>query len=101
MEKGIKREKGLEISRKKIEYLRAGGGREQEGNIKLHDIDVLRVNAFKYLGSTGNEDGGENIEIGRRINVSWHGWRKIIDVLCDRWILRWTPVHHGTTGDTL
>ena len=73
MEKGIGREKGLKISRKKIEYLRAGGGRKQERNIKLHDIDVLRVNAIKYLGSIVHKDGDENIEIGKIINVPWHG----------------------------
>ena len=37
-------------------------GKEQKGNIKLQDIDVPRVNAFKYLGSTVQDDGGEGME---------------------------------------
>ena len=38
------------ISRK-TEYLCAGGGRKQERNVKLQDIDEPKVNALKYEGS--------------------------------------------------
>ena len=56
-------ERGTKISRKKTEYLCDGGRKIQEGNIRLQDIDVLRVKAFKCLGSTVQDDGGEVAEV--------------------------------------
>ena len=57
--------------------------------MKLQDIEVPKVNAFKYLESIAQDDGGADIEIGRRISAAWHGWRKITGVLCDRRVSNW------------
>ena len=75
----------MKISRKKTEYLCIAGENEQEGDIKLQGVDVPRVNALKYLGSTVQKDGHAHVEIGGRINVVWYGWKKITGVfLCNR-----------------
>ena len=39
---------------------------------------------FKYLGSTVQEDGGEQREVASRISVGWNSWRKVSGVLCDK-----------------
>ena len=46
-----------------------------------------KVNVLKYLGSTVQDDGSEDVEVGKRISAAWHGWRKIIGVLYDRRVL--------------
>ena len=53
------------------------------GSMKIQGETVTRMKMFKYLGSTVQEDGGAEKEVGKRIQVGWNGWRKMIGVLCD------------------
>ena len=78
-EKGIERERSEDQSEEDRVPMRWGRKR----TFKLQDIDIPRVNALKYLGSTVQDDGGEDIEV-ERISAAWHGWRKITGIICDR-----------------
>ena len=71
MKKGI--ERGMKISRKKKEYLCAGGGRKQEGISNCRISMCQRVNTIKYLGSTVRDDDGKDIEVGRRMQLGMGG----------------------------
>ena len=51
----------MKIIQKKTKYLCAEEGRKQERN-----INVPRVNAFKYLGSTMRDVIGKDIEVGKK-----------------------------------
>ena len=58
---------GIKVSRQKTEYLCAGTGNFRPGSIKMQEDEVPRVQEFKYLGSTVQEDGGTEREIAKRI----------------------------------
>ena len=98
-------ERGMKISQKKTEYLCAGGRREQEGNIKLQNTDVPRVNTCKYLSAAVQDNGGEKIEIGRRISAAWHrveeNYRYNMRQKGPKLGKRKNPHHDGATGDAL
>ena len=69
----ILEERGMKITQRRPSTYALGEKRTRR-NIKPQDIDVPKANAFKYLGSIVQDDGGEDIEIGRRIGAAWHGW---------------------------
>ncbi|XP_063590605.1 uncharacterized protein LOC134767524 [Penaeus indicus] len=62
------------------EYLCIGGGKKEEGTIRIGDVQVNRVKDFEYLGSTVQEDGGTEQGIARRIQSGWISWKKITGV---------------------
>ena len=45
---------------------------------------MQRVNQFKYLGSTVQDDGGSEAEVAKRIQAGWNNWRKVTGILCDK-----------------
>ena len=75
-------ERGLEISRKKTEYLRCN--EHQDAEINLLGETVKRVNTFTYLGSTLAEDGELDAEVTYRVPSGWKNWKRVFGVLCDR-----------------
>ena len=75
---------GLKGSREKSEYLRMQAGHRHEGEIDFRGFKLKRVRAFKYLGSTLQEDGGTSREVERRIAAGWHAWRNILGILCNK-----------------
>ena len=87
----------MTISQKQNEYLCITGENEQDGGIKLQRYDVLWVNTFKYFGTTVQKDGDEHIQVGRRINAAWHGWKKITGILRDRRAPSW--IWFGRRGE--
>jgi len=50
--------------------------------IKLQVVDIPKVTIFKYLGSTVQEYGSSNVEIGRRIKAGWYACKKVNGILC-------------------
>ena len=77
--------RGLRISRTKTEYMRCSHQVQgQQRGIRLGGEDIKTVGCFKYLGSTMVVDGGEELEITRRIQAGWKNWRDVSGVLCDR-----------------
>ena len=73
----------MKVSRSKTEYLFVNGGNDKE-IVKMEDTKVSKVKEFKYLGSTMQESGSCEREIKRRVQAGWNGWRKVIEVICDR-----------------
>ena len=45
---------------------------------------MLRVKDFKYLRSTVQESGGCEREVKKRVQEGWNGWRRVLEVICDR-----------------
>ena len=56
---------------------------EQGETIQLENIDLKRVNEFRYLGST-LDSAGMDKEIKQRVQAGWKNWRSISCVICDR-----------------
>ena len=75
-------ERGLEVSRKKTEYLQTGGA--ELGTFYIQGEKVKRVDHFKYLGTVVSADGSCEEEVRRRVQAGWQNWRRASGVLCDR-----------------
>ena len=73
----------MPVSRQKTEYLCAGGGAMEVRSVKMQGKTVMKTKVFKYLGSTVQEDGGTEDEVGKKIQAGWNNWRKVTGVLCD------------------
>ena len=70
------KDRGMPVSRQKTEYLCAGGGAMEVRSVKMQGKTVMRTKVFKYLGSTVQEDGGTEDEVGKKIQAGWNSWRK-------------------------
>ena len=75
--------RGMKVSRSKTKYLCVNGGNDNE-TVKMEGIKVPRVKEFKYLGSTVRESCDCEREVKRRVQAGWNGWRKVLDIICDR-----------------
>jgi len=60
-----------------------GGGDKVEGSVAIEGVEIPRVEDFKYLGLTIQEDGGSDKEVTKKIQAGWNGWRKITGIMCD------------------
>ena len=74
--------RGLKVSRRKTEYLKAGDVDDGE-ELKLQGEKLKRAKNFKYVGSIVSSDGRCEEEV-RRIQAGWMSWKKVSGVLCDR-----------------
>ena len=70
------------MSRKKTEYLQAGGA--QQGTVYIQGETVKKVDHFKYLGVVVSADWSCEEEVRRRMQAGWQSWRRVSGVLCDR-----------------
>ena len=75
--------RGLKISREKTVYM-TNGIDEQQGTIQLQNVNLQRVNEFRYLGSTLDSAGEMDKEIKHRVQAGWRNWRRVSGVICDR-----------------
>ena len=75
--------RGMKVSRSKTEYLCINGGNDDE-TVKMEDTKVPRVKEYKYLGSTVQESGGCEMEVKKRVQAGWNGWRRVSGVICDK-----------------
>ena len=75
-------ERGLNISRRKTDYLGCNG--HQDAEIQLQGETLKIVKTFTYLGSTMAEDGELDAEVTRRVQSGWKNWKRVSGVLCDR-----------------
>ena len=57
----------MKVSRSKTEYLCKNG--ENDETVKIEDTKVPRVKAFKYLGSTVQENGNCDREVKKRVQA--------------------------------
>ena len=69
----------MKVSRSKTEYLCINEENDKE-TVKIKDTKVSRVKEFKYVGSTVQESGKYEMEVKKRVQAGWNGWRS------DRWL---------------
>ena len=50
----------------------------------MENIEIKKVQEFKYLWSTMDRDGYIHAEVSKRLQSGWKGWRKVSSILCDR-----------------
>ncbi|KAK9098676.1 hypothetical protein Syun_025721 [Stephania yunnanensis] len=55
-----------------------------DGVVKLGEVEVPRVNHFRYLGSIIQNDGNIENDVTHRIQAGWKKWRSAMGVICDR-----------------
>ena len=75
--------RGMKVSRSKTEYM-CVNEREGSGVVRLHGEEVVKVEEFKYLGSTVQSNGECVREVKKRVQAGWSGWRRVAGVICDR-----------------
>ena len=75
--------RGMKVSRSKTKYLCINGVNDDK-TVKMEDTKVPRVKEFKYLGSTVQESGSCEREVKKRVQAEKNGWRKVLEVICDR-----------------
>ena len=68
--------KEIKVRRSKIKYLSING-RNNDETVKMEDTKMPRVKKFKYLGSTLQESGSCKMEVKKRVQAGWNGWRKV------------------------
>ncbi|KAK9140212.1 hypothetical protein Scep_009893 [Stephania cephalantha] len=79
--------KGYKLSRMKTEYMHCefrNTRHRYDGVVKLGEIEVLKVNHFRYLGSIIQNDGNIENDVTHRIQAGWKKWRSATVVICDR-----------------
>ena len=79
--------RGMKVSRTKTEYLIANGHEVRFPTVTLGGAKEPKVEEFKYLGSTVQEDGGYTRKIRKRVKAEWNAWRKLSGLLCDKRVL--------------
>ena len=52
--------------------------------VRLQGEELVKVEEFKYLGSTVQSNGDCGKEVKKRVQAEWNGWRKMSGVICDR-----------------
>ena len=77
-------DRGLKINRKKTVYLRFNEDGNLDGNsdINLQGDNLERVNTFKYLGATLEENGDLDAEMTHSIQSGSKNWKRVSGILC-------------------
>ena len=75
--------RGMKVNRRKTEYM-CVNERQVNGTVKLQGEEVVKVEDFKYLGSTVQSNGECRREVKKRVQAGWNGWRRMSGVICDR-----------------
>ena len=58
--------------------------RQVNVTVKMQGEEVVKVEDFKYLGSTVQSNGECGREVKKRVQTAWNGWRRMSGVICDR-----------------
>ncbi|KAG2455536.1 POLR protein, partial [Polypterus senegalus] len=78
--------RGMKVSRNKTEYM-CVNEREVSGMVRMQGVHLAKVDEFKYLESTVQNNGHCGREVKKRVQAGWNGWRKVSGVNCDRRVL--------------
>ena len=54
------------------------------GTVKMQEEEVENVEDSKYMGSTVQSSGKCGIEVKKRLQSGWNGWRRMPGVICNR-----------------
>ena len=73
----------MKVNRRKTEYM-CVHERQVNGTVEVQGEEVAKVEDFKYLGSTVQSNGACGIEVKKRVQAGWNGWRRMSGVICDR-----------------
>ena len=85
--RAVLEDKGLFISRKKIEYLRcyfSGTESISEPKVTIGGEVVACTTKFRYLGSMIQSNREIDGDVTNRIQAGWLKWRAATGMLCDR-----------------
>ena len=58
--------------------------RETSGMVRLQGTEVVEVQEFKYLGTTGQSSRDCGRELKNRLQAEWNSWRRVSGVIWDR-----------------
>ena len=75
--------RGMKVSRTKTEYM-CMNERKGNGMVRMQGVGLVKVDEFKYLGSTVESNGECRREVKKRVQAGWSGWRRVSGVICDR-----------------
>ena len=75
--------RGMKVNRRKTEYM-CVNERQVKGTVKMQGEEVAKVEDFKYLGSTVQNNGECGREVKKRVQAGWNGWRRMPGAICDR-----------------
>ncbi|XP_051790978.1 uncharacterized protein LOC127529870 [Erpetoichthys calabaricus] len=75
--------RGMKVSRNKTEFM-CVNEREVSGMVRMQGVELVKVDEFKYLGSTVQSNGGCGREVKKRVQAGWNGWRRVSGMICDR-----------------
>ena len=75
--------RGIKVHRRKTEYM-CVNERQVNGTVTMQGEEVAKVEDFKYLGSTVQNNGECGREVKKRVQAGWNGWRRMSGVICDR-----------------
>ena len=73
----------MKVNRRKTENM-CVNERQVNGRVKMQGEEVVKVDDFKYLGSTVQSYGECGREVKKRVQAVWNGWRRMSGVICDR-----------------
>ena len=77
--------RGMKVNRIKTEYMCVNERQDNgSGTVKMQGEEVVKVEDFKYLGSTVQSNGECGREVKKRVQAGWNGWRRMSGVICDR-----------------
>ena len=51
---------------------------------RMREVEVKKVQEFKYVGSAGQSNGECGKEVNCRLQTRWSGWRRVSGPICDR-----------------
>ena len=75
--------RGMKVNRRKTEYM-CVNERLVNGTVNMQGEEVVKVEDFKYLGSTVQSNGESGRGVKKRVQAGWNGWRRMSGVICDR-----------------
>ena len=76
---------GFGLSRTKTKYMRCGfSTTRREEEVSLDGQVVPQKDAFRYLGSMLQKDGGIDEDVNHRIKAGWMKWCQDSGILCDK-----------------
>ncbi|XP_063593838.1 uncharacterized protein LOC134770829 [Penaeus indicus] len=64
--------RGVKVSRSKTKYMFVNE-RDGDGRVSMENIEIKKVQEFKYLGSTMARDGDIHTEVSKRLQSGWKG----------------------------
>ena len=72
----------MKVDRRKTEYM-CVNERQDNCTVRMQE-EVVKVDDFKYMDLTAQNNAECGIEVKKRVQAGWNGWRRMSGVICDR-----------------